>query len=81
MGNRRIVHADITEKNRRLQGFEEQPAGGPDVLVSEGTSEGSKNKDNCILTGQSQPWLVISNVQANSSIVIMDLRFSTVKLF
>ena len=49
------------------------------LLVSEGTSEGSKNKDNCILTGQSQPRLVISNVQANSSIVIMDLPFSTVK--
>ena len=36
--------------------LEELAAGGPGVLVSEGTSETSKNKDKCILTG-------ISNVQ------------------
>ena len=55
MGNHPIVYVISLKKQNITKivptSVEELAASGPGVLVSEGTSEPSKNKDKCILTG------------------------------
>ena len=55
MGNHPIVYVISLKKQNITKivptSVEELAASGPGVLVSEGTSEASKNREKCIVTG------------------------------